>query len=57
MGYNLLLYFVLSYCNIVNTLTNDKGITEIQNVNVKLLKNNVKCQCHLKVKVIVLHVC
>ena len=37
----------------VNPLTNDKVITEIQNFNAK----NVKCQGHLKVKVIMLRVC
>ena len=37
----------------VNQLTNDKDITEIQKLtqNDKLLKNNVKCQGHLKVNV------
>jgi len=43
----------------VNPLTNDKVITEIQTLHkmIKLLKNNVKCQGHLKGKVIMLHVC
>ena len=44
----------------VNPLTNDKVITEIQNFKrkmIKLLKNNIKCQGHLKVMVIMLHVC
>mgnify|MGYP000146198012 FL=1 len=43
----------------VNLSTNDKVITEIQNKRkmIKLLKNNVKCQDHLKIKVIMLHVC
>ena len=44
----------------VNPLTNDKVNTEIQNFNAKwerLLKNHVECQGHLKVKVILLHVC
>ena len=41
---------------VVNPLTNDKVITEIQRKMLKLLKNNVKCQGHLNVKVIMLHV-
>jgi len=38
----------------VNLLTNDKVITECKMI--KLLKNNVKCQYHLKFKVTMLHV-
>ena len=41
----------------VNLSTNEKVITEKQNFNTKLLKNNVEYQGHLKVNVMVLHVC
>ena len=39
----------------VNQLTNDKVITEIQNLtqNDKVVKQTVKCQGHLKVNVII----
>jgi len=48
----------------VNLSTNEKVITDCYYRNprryrkmIKLLKNNVKCQGHLKVKNIMLHVC
>ena len=46
----------------VNWLPNEKVIRGKRNFNanwkmIKLLKNNVFCQEHLKVKVIILHVC
>ena len=40
----------------VNLSTIEKVITEKQNFNTKLLKNNVEYQSHLKVKVTVPHV-